>query len=158
MTKYNINANIIRLIESLYDKAQTTVLFNGSAGDWFRTTAGERKRCLLSPTPFNISLERIKYGTLDDHAGSVSIRFADDITVNAKGGEEASVLVDRLDTTTTRYTMEVGPDKTTLMTNNPNGFQREIKLKCQRLEAVENYDCLFEICKIAVFPLAFIAG
>ena len=36
--KYNINANIIRTIENLYDKAQCAVLFNGSTGEWFRTT------------------------------------------------------------------------------------------------------------------------
>ena len=35
--------------------------------------------------------------------------------------------------------MEIGPDKTKVMTNNPNGFQREIKIKGQRLEAVENF-------------------
>ena len=48
---------------------------------------------------------------LDDHEGSVSIggrlitnfRFADDIVVNAEEEEKAGVLVDRLDTTTTRY-------------------------------------------------------
>ena len=34
--------------------------------------------------------------------------------------------------------MEIGPDKTKVMTNNPNGFQREIKIKGQRLEEVEN--------------------
>ena len=82
---------------------------------------------------------------LADHEGSVSIgglitnfRFADDIVVNAEVEEEAGVLVDRLDTTTTRYKMEIGPDKTKVMTNNPNGFQREIKIKGQRLEEVEN--------------------
>ena len=75
--------------------------------------------------------------TLDDHKGSVSIggrlitnfRFADDIVVNAEMEEEAGVQVDRLDTTTTMYKMEIGPDKTKVMTNNPNGFQREIKKK-----------------------------
>ena len=41
--------------------------------------------------------------------------------------------------TTTRYKMEIGPDKTKVMTNNPNGFQREIKIKGQRLEEVENF-------------------
>ena len=54
--------------------------------------------------------------TLDDHEGSVSIggrlitnfRFADDIVVNAEEEEEAG----RLDATTTRYKMEIGPDKT----------------------------------------------
>ena len=35
--------------------------------------------------------------------------------------------------------MEMGPDKTKVMTNNPNGFQRESKIKGQRLEEVENF-------------------
>ena len=84
---------------------------------------------------------------LDDHEGSVSIggrlitnfHFADDIVVNAEEEEEVCVLIDRLDTTTTRYKMEIGPEKTKVMTNNTNGFQREIKIKSQRLEEVENF-------------------
>ena len=38
--------------------------------------------------------------------------------------------------------MEIGPDKTKMMTNNPNGFQREIKIKGQRLEEMENFKYL----------------
>ena len=139
--KYKINTSIIRVIENLYDKAQSAVLFNGSTGEWFRTTVGVRQGCLLSPTLFNIFLERIMCEALDDHEGSVSIggrlitnfRFADDIVVNAEKEEEVGVLIDRLDTTTTRYKMKIGTDKTKVMTNNPNGFQKEIKMKCQRL-------------------------
>ena len=109
-----------------------------------------RQGYLLSPTLFNIFLERIMCEALDDHEGSVSIggpiitnfRFADDIVANAEEEKEAGVLVDRLDTTTTRYKMEIGPDKTKVMTNNPNGFQREIKIKGQRLEEVENFKYL----------------
>ena len=99
----NIN-DIIRVIECLFDKAQSAVLFNGSTGDWFRTTVGVRQGNLLSPTLFNILIERIMCESLDE--GSVSIggrlitnsRFADDIVVNAEGEGEAGVLVDRLDT------------------------------------------------------------
>ena len=146
MRKCNINASNIRAIVNLYDKAQGAVLFNGSTGEWFRTTVGVRQGCLLSPTLFNIFLERIMCEALDDHEGSVSIggrlitnfRFADDIVVNVEEEEEAGSLVDRLERTTTRYQMEIGPDKTKVMTNNPNGFQREIKIKGQRLEEVEN--------------------
>ena len=87
MRKYNTNSCIIRTIENLYDKAQSAVLFNGSTGEWFRTTVGVRQGCLLSPTLFNIFLERIMCEALDDHEGSVSIggrlitnfRFADDM-------------------------------------------------------------------------------
>ena len=89
---------------------------------------------------------------MDDHEGSVSIggrlftnfRFADDIVVNAEDEEEAGagVLVDGLDTTTTRYKMEIGPDKTKVTTNNPFGFQRDIKINGLRLEEVENLSTL----------------
>ena len=67
---------------------------------------------------------------LEDHENSVSIggrlitnfRFVDDMVLNAEEEEEAGVLDDRLDTTTTRYKMEIGPDKTKVMTNNPDDF------------------------------------
>ena len=102
-------------------------------------------------TLFNIFLERIMCEALDDHEGSLSIggrlitnfRFEDDIVVNAEEEEEAGSLVDRLNTTTTRYKMEIGPDKTKVTTNNPNGFQREIKIKGQRLEEVENFKYMY---------------
>ena len=71
-----------------------------------------------------------------------NFRFAGDIFVNTEEEEEAGVLIDRLDSTTTRYKMEIGPDKTKVMTTNPNGFQREIMINGQRLEEVENFKYL----------------
>ena len=81
------NANLIKVIKSLYSKATSAVYYNGSVGEWFRTTVGVRQGCLLSPTLFNIFLERIMTDALENHEGSVSIggrtitnlRFADDI-------------------------------------------------------------------------------
>ena len=71
----------------LVNKATSAVLFNGSIGDWFRTTVGVRQGCLLSPTLFNIFLERIITDALEVHESTVSIggrtitnlRFADNI-------------------------------------------------------------------------------
>ena len=54
MKKYNISTNLIQVIKNLYNEATSAVLFNGSIGDWFRTTAGVRQGCLLSLTLFNI--------------------------------------------------------------------------------------------------------
>ena len=94
MKKYNISTNLIRVIKNLYEKATSTVLFNSSIRDWFQTTVGVRQGCLLSPTLFNMFLERIKTDALEDHEGTVSIggrtitnlRFADDI--DGLAGEE----------------------------------------------------------------------
>ena len=87
MKKYNISTNLIQVIKNLYNKATSAVLFNRSIGDWFRTTVGVRQGCLLSPTLFNIFLERIMADALEDHKDTVSIggrtitnlRIADDI-------------------------------------------------------------------------------
>ena len=87
MKKYNISTNLIQVIKNHYKKATSAVLFNGSIGDCFQTTVGVRQGCLLSPTLFNIFLERIMTDTLEDHEGTVSIGgrtitnlcFADDI-------------------------------------------------------------------------------
>ena len=101
MKKYNISTNLIQVIKNLYNKATSAVLFNGSIGDWFRTTVGVRQGCLLSPTLFNIFLERNMTDTLEDHEGTVSIggrtitnlRFADGIDGLAGEEEELAYLV-----------------------------------------------------------------
>ena len=87
MRKYNISANLTRVIKNLHDKATSAILFNNSiGGDWFQTTVGVRQGCLLSPTLFNIFRDRVMTDALEDHEGTVSIggrtitnlRFADD--------------------------------------------------------------------------------
>ena len=72
MKKY-ISTNLIQVIKNLYDKATSAVLFNSSIGDWFRTTVGVRRGCLLSPTLFNIFLERIMTDALENYEDTVSI-------------------------------------------------------------------------------------
>ena len=98
MKKYNNSTNLIQVIKNLYNKATSAVLFNGNIGDWFRTTVGVRQGCLLSPTLFNIFLERIMADALEDHKGTVSIggrtitnlRFADGID-DLAGEEELEI-------------------------------------------------------------------
>ena len=101
MKKYNISTNPIHVIKNLFNKATSAVLFNGSIGIWFRTTVGVRQGCQLSPTLFNIFLERIMTDASEDHEGTVSIRgrtitnlrFADDSDGLAGKEEELANLV-----------------------------------------------------------------
>ena len=148
--KYNISTIIIQVIKNLYNKATIAVLFNSSIGDWFRTTVGVGQRCLLSPTLFNIFLERIMTDALEDHESTVSIRgrtitnlrFADDIDGLAREEEELADLVERLDKASTAYDMEVSAEKTKLMTNNTSGINTEIKVNRQKLETVTSFKYL----------------
>ena len=102
-----------QVVKNLYDKATSAVLFNSSIADWFRTTGGVRQGCLLSPTLFNIFLERIMTDALEDHEGTVSIggrtitnlRFPDDIDGLAGGEEELANLVEHLDKASIAYRM-----------------------------------------------------
>ena len=143
MKKYNISTSLILVIKKLYDKATNAFLFNSSIGDWFRTTAGVRQGCILSPTLFNIFLERIMAGALEDHEGTVSVggrtitnlRFADDIDGLA-GEEELAELVERLDKVSTAYDTEISAEKTKLMTNNTSDINTEIKSKLTEGENV----------------------
>ena len=99
-------------------------------------TVAVRQECLLSPTVFNIFLERITIDALEDHEGTVSIggrtvtnfRFAGDIDGSAGEEEELAKVVERLDKASTAYGMEISAEKTKLMTNNTTDINTEIKV------------------------------
>ena len=72
MRKYNINANLVRATEHLYDKAKGVIQMNGSTGEWFRID-GVRQRCLLSSTLFNIFRLNNMSDALEEYNGNISI-------------------------------------------------------------------------------------
>ena len=86
---------------------------------------------------------------LEDHEGTVSIggrtitnlRFADGLDGSAGEEEELANLVERLDTASTAYGMEISAE-TKLMTNNTCGTDTEIKVNGQVLETVTSFKYL----------------
>ena len=96
MRKHNIEPNIVKMVESLYDNTTCGVLYDGSIGQWFRTTVGVQQGCLLSPCLFNLFLEQIMTNALENHKGTIAVgdrkitnlRFADDIDLMAGTADE----------------------------------------------------------------------
>ena len=150
MRLYNINANIVKVIQKLHERATSAVFLNNEIGNWFPTSVGVRQGCLLSPTLFNIFLERIMTDALKDHEGTVSIggrpisnlRFADDIDGLAGSQIELKRLIDRLEQTSCEYGMEISAEKTKLMTNNNTEERMDIKINNQSLQYVSNFKYL----------------
>ena len=147
MKKYNICTNLIRVIKNLFDEATSAVLFNSSIEDWFRTPVGVRQGCLLSPTLFDIFLDRIMMDALEDHKGTLSVGgrtitnlcFADDINGLAGEEEKLAKLVECLNKASTAYSMEISAKKTKLMTNNTSGINTKIKVNGQKFQTVTSF-------------------
>ena len=91
---------------------------------------------ILGKDVLNIFLKRIMLDALEEHDRKASkggrnitnLRFADDIDALAEEEQELEALVENL---CTRYKMMISAEKTKLVTNSANGFQREIKVNGQ---------------------------
>ena len=147
LRQYNIGNNLIHVIQRLYQRATSAVFINGNIGEWFHTTVGVRQGCILSPTLFNIFLERIMSDVLEEHEGTVSIagrtitnlRFADDIDGLAGSEHELAQLALTKHQKITAWTSML---KKNLMTNNINGIHKEIKASDHKLQTVTNFKYL----------------
>ena len=61
MQKYNINANLVRIIEQLYDKKTSAVQMNSSTGEWFRTNFLNIFLKWIMTDALEIMMERLAY-------------------------------------------------------------------------------------------------
>ena len=146
---YNINGNLIRTTECLYNKGTSSVYLDNNIGERFQTTAGVHQGCLLSPTLFNIFREKIMAGALEYHGGTVSIlaraitnlSFAYDIDDLAVQEQELVKLVNHLEEASTAYGMQISAKKTQLMTNDINGISTDIAID-KKLETVRSFKYL----------------
>ena len=85
MRNFNIDEYLISIIENIYKKASSAVIVNDARGDFFRTSVGVQQGCNLSPTLFNIFLEKIMQETINKHTSTIAVegynicnlRFAD---------------------------------------------------------------------------------
>ena len=119
--KFNIDEQLISIIENLYKKASSAVnvIVNDTRGDFFRNSVGVLQGCLLSPILFNILLEQINKGTLHNHTFTITVgeyyiynlRFADDIDLIAGSIPELQYLTDKLYNCSGEYGMEVSLEK-----------------------------------------------
>ena len=72
MRYFNIDEHLISIIENLYNKANSAVIINNTIGDFFSTSVGVRQGCLLSPTLFNIFLEKTMQDALKEHTSTLA--------------------------------------------------------------------------------------
>lgn len=129
---------------------QINLVLLNDTGKAFQNKVGVRQGCLLSPVLFNIFLERITQEALANHNTSISIgghkicnlRFADDIDLMAGTQQELQDLTNRLETSATRFGMEISAEKSKVLVNGPEGRSGVIMMNGDPLEEVEKFKYL----------------
>ena len=90
------------LLRNLYSGQEATVRTGRGATDWFKIGKGVSQGCILSPYLFNLYSEYITQNAgLDDSEAGIkipwrninSLRYADDITLEAESEEELKSLL-----------------------------------------------------------------
>ena len=125
----------------------------GRLGEWFHVRSGVREGCLLSPTLFNIFLERIMTEALENCTSTVSIgrwnmmnlHFADDIDGLAGSEDALRELLKHLANTSLSCGTLINASKTKVMSNTTNGLINKITINGQTLEEVESFKYLRSI-------------
>ena len=152
--KYNIGEGITLLIKSLYDSARSKVLSGDQYSEWFKTNIGVRQGCLLSPTFFNLFLERIMGEALEGYEGGVrcagrkltDLRFADDIDLIDETAEGISEVTRRLEVAAKSYGMEISTEKSKVMVvgkgDNVDGVVVKVTVDGVVLEQVKSFTYL----------------
>ena len=128
-------------IQALYENCSSAVFLKRKS---FKTTAGVRHGCLLSPTLFNLFLETIMLEILHDHHTSISIggrpicnlQYADDNDPMGSSNDELQDLTNRLVNRVTAYGMKVSTEKSKIMTKSKNNISAGISMNGQNSEQV----------------------
>ena len=147
MRLYNINTNLFNAIQNLYDKATSAVCFNGSTGDWFRTTV-DRAVCSHPPSStYSWRESWLKHFKITNRQSALEAGQSQTYVLLMTGGLagselELANLVERLDKTSTAYGMQISAEKTKLMTNNTNGISSNIRVNGENLKTVQSFKYL----------------
>ena len=138
---------IIRLLEVLYNKSQSSVRVIGDITDWFKTMVGVRQGCIISPQLFNILLEFVMtYATCDTTAGIHiqgqlvnNLRFADNIALLAQSNEDLQTLVTAVYTSSSNMGLKINIGKTEVQVISKKDITMDIRINNTPLKKVEDF-------------------
>ena len=143
---FSIEKGLIQVIQTIYDLATSAVLLNNQLGEYFQMTIDIKQWCILSPTLFNLFLERIMQETLHNYTTTISIGdkpicnlcFADNINLMTGSNSELQELTNKLVATASAYGMEISTVKSKVMVNSTNNASVSIIMDGEKLEEVSS--------------------
>ena len=56
---YGINGQLLKVVQSLYEKSETCVRVCREEGEWFEVSVAKRQRCVMSPLLFDAVIKEV---------------------------------------------------------------------------------------------------
>ena len=147
---FGVPDHLISLMKKLYDDNSATVRVNQTTSARFRTQAGTRQGCILSPALFNAYTEFVMRKVLENWEGGVSVggkkfnnlRYADDTTIIAGNAEDLEDIMERLERICLEYGLRINKAKTKVMIiDRPTGNQPQ-RRRIAGYEVVDSFTYL----------------
>lgn len=123
LDRMGVPEHLSMAIRNLYQHNTATVKVNKTTSKTFKTQAGTRQGCILSPLLFNIYTEYIMRKVLEGWEGGITIggrkisnlRYADDTLILAATEEELRAIMEKLERVSRAYGLEINAAKTKVM-------------------------------------------
>ena len=153
---YGINGQLLKAVQSLYEKSEACVRVCRKEGEWFEVGVGLRQGCVMSPWLFNLFMDAVmkevreKAGdvgvTLQNERRNVEwkvdwLMFADDTVLLGDSKEKLERLVQEFVRVCQRRKLLVNETESKVMKIGKNGEENgvDISLNDRRMEEVETY-------------------
>ena len=153
---YGINGQLMKAVQSLYEKSEACVRVCREEGEWFEVGVGLRQGCVMSPWLFNLFMDAVMK-EVREKAGDVGVMlrdvrqnvewkvewlmFADDTVLVGDSEEKLERLVQEFGRVCQRRKLAVNVTKSKVMKVGKNGEENEmnVSLNNRRMEEVETY-------------------
>ena len=155
---YGINGQLLKAVQSLYEKSEACVRVCREEGEWFEVGVGLRQGCVMSPWLINLFMDAVMK-EVREKAGDVSVTlwdkrrkfnvewkvywlmFADDTVLLGGSEEKLERLVQEFGRVCRRRKLSVNETKSKIMKTGKNGEANgvDISLNDRRVEGIETY-------------------
>lgn len=144
--------HLVSLVESLYSNQKATIRWNGQHCQPFDIKKGVRQGCILSPHLFNLYTEQVmRESDIDDMGVKIggrnitNLRYADDTALLADNITSMRRILNRVDSSGSKYGLKLNAKKTKIMHIGPERPNTEIKIDNVQLEQVKDFKYLGSI-------------
>ena len=135
-----VSTNLIRAIQSIYNKCESKVKLREQDTDWFAVKTGVRQE-VISPLLFIRFLDRCMKEINENHDRH-TFTYADDVAVICSTECELQEAVDRWDIVKNEKGMKINVNKTAVMNISRENKQLNRSIGNERLTQVTNLDDL----------------